>query len=112
MIESPPTTFEKSVQYLIDNIPECDKLYISKMKLKPDNLRKLDKGEHLLIELHHTLGKCIRNTFGLWSNANPPLVKELSKKMRETKNMEYHADDASSLIIKELWNRLKEIYSE
>ncbi len=53
-----------------------------------------------LITFHHSLGRSIRNNFGLWGN-NDKLKKEISDIIKSQ-----HPDDMSQYLIKETWNKL------
>jgi len=54
--------------------------------------------EDKLILLHHSFGRHIRNSFGLWTG-NVELMRDTG---------EAHPDDASMVIIKALWTKLRE----
>ena len=54
-----------------------------------------------LIGLHPTLGAYIRERFGLWSG-NKPLMQSCRIEFGE----EISEDEASAVIIRELWKRL------
>ena len=59
-----------------------------------------------LSTLHTTLGKYIRNEFDLWADN-----KDLMASCRfMAKRDKIHEDEASSIIIKELWNKLRETH--
>lgn len=81
-----PMTKEAAVAILIAELADEDKRYI--VSLPEDNLALL----------HHTLGRAIRNKFGLW-DGNDKLMKDIGL---------VHPDDASGVIIKELWKQLKQ----
>jgi len=57
-------------------------------------IKKCTKEE--LVSLHHSLGRFIRNTFGLWGS-NEKLLNDCKKS---------HPDDASMVIIEHLWKKL------
>jgi hypothetical protein len=61
----------------------------------------MDEGE--LINLHHSLGEYIRNEFGLWSG-NDDLMSSCCAIAKTDK---IHEDTASTIIIEELWERLR-----
>ncbi len=66
--------------------------------LSKEDLDKLKSmSEDDLIDLHFGLGNWIRNEFGLW-NENYELMQDCRAK---------NQDDASSVIIKALWDKLK-----
>ena len=77
-----PTTLEDAAKRVLDILEADD----SKMTFS-----KMTKGG--LIMLHPTLGRYIRNEFGLWLN-NEELLKSCGKD---------HPDDASLVIIKRAW---------
>ena len=58
-----------------------------------------DMEEKELVSLHHSLGRQIRNNFGLWDR-NKALVFDCGSD---------HADEASGMIIESLWAALREI---
>ena len=88
-----PATLDEAVNELISKLPLKDKTLIAKMS------------EDELIELHPTLGTYIRERFGLWSG-NTLLMQscrlESGKKISE--------DEASAIIVRELWKRLTGTY--
>jgi len=80
----------KTVAEAVNRLLECDlgvkdKAFISKLP-KDD-----------LITLHHTLGRWIRNNYGLWQD-NKALLADTS---------ETHPDDASMVIIEKCWEALR-----
>jgi hypothetical protein len=87
-------TVDDAVKLLLDNIP---------LKLKSD-MAKMDEGD--LIDLHFTFGAFIRNEFGLWKD-NKELMDDCSRIAMEK---DLQPDQASSVIIKELWKRLRETH--
>ena len=84
-----PPTLDEAVKELLSRLPLKDKTLIAKMS------------EEDLTGLHPTLGAYIRERFGLWSG-NHLLMQscrlESGKKISE--------DEASAIIIRELWKRL------
>ena len=77
---------------LLSELPLRDKTNIANMT------------EQDLVSLHPMLGKYIRNRFGLWSEN-----KDLLASCRFVSgNKELHEDDASAVIIKEVWKKLRE----
>jgi hypothetical protein len=86
-----PTTVDGAVKILMAEMPLKDKAKIAKTE------------EDSLSGLHMFLGGYIRRTFGLWCG-NSTLVESCAKAVGKEK---IHEDEASSIIIKELWNRLK-----
>jgi hypothetical protein len=81
--ENYPTTVQEAVDYLYTNLHPDD----------IDALRKAKRG--FLISLHHTLGRWIRNHFGLWQD-NQALLDDTGTD---------HPDDAAMMIIERLWIR-------
>ena len=81
---TPPGTVEEAVDLLLDVLASEHKLVIATMS------------EDKLIDLHFSLGMAIRNAFGL----HDPDSKLLASCGVA------HPDDASGVIIKELWNKL------
>ena len=69
-----------------------------------DEIRLAAAAEDDLPNFHFSLGHYIRNAFGLWSG-NDALLESC----RIIAGRQYlHVDDASSVIIKALWLRLKQ----
>ena len=79
------TTVEEVVVDIIDNMSEADKTEV---------LQTVEKD---LIHFHHGWGRDIRNRYKLWQNT------ELVKATGTT-----HIDDASGVIIKAVWDALRE----
>ncbi len=79
------TTLAEIVEDIIENMPEASKATV------------VETSENELWEFHHGWGIGIRNGYNLWRN--PTLLKELGAD---------DPDDASMLIIKAVWQRLKE----
>ncbi len=57
-----------------------------------------------LINLHHRLGRYIRNNFGMWSGKNEKLCIEIMKTKGE-KSIP-HPDDMSQFLIEKTWEKL------
>jgi len=90
-----PQTVEEAVDFLLAGLPLKEKVTIS----------RIEKGE--LSILQPTIGQYIRNEFGLWSG-NDPLMMSCHSAMKESGDQNpFHEDDASGIIISELWRRLK-----
>ncbi len=87
----PPKTVDEAVKRLISDMPLKDKTIIANM------------AEVELSLLHANLGKYIRNEFGLWSG-NKDLMASCCFFAKKEKVQE---DAASSIIIDELWKRLR-----
>jgi hypothetical protein len=78
-----PVTVAEAVDYLYNN-------------LHPDDIDALEKAKRLsLISLHFTLGRWIRNNFGLWQG-NQALIDDAGGG---------HPDDVTMIIIERLWLR-------
>ncbi len=82
-------------------------------ELSQENLDKI-KNSRNLNEFHHGLGMYIRNQYGLWGK-NPELLADCLKgieKPTDPSKLEYyhyqHPDEASSIIIHALWEKLNE----
>ena len=91
---TPPKTVEEAVDRLIRELSLKDKTTISNLA-----------GDEL-INLHITLGDYIRNEFGLWSG-NKDLMTSCCT-IAETDKI--HEETASTIIIEELWKRLRETH--
>lgn len=90
-ISSPPNTIDEAIERLISEMTLKDKSLMAKME------------EYELEDLHYNLGTYIRNNFGLWSG-NEKLMESLRKM---TDKNDITEDDASAIIINELWKKLK-----
>jgi len=89
-----PLTVEEAVESLISELPLKDKAAMAKM------------GEDDLAALNLTIGAYIRRRFGLWSGDG-----ELMASCRiALGNKNLHEDDASAVIIRELWKQLRETH--
>ena len=80
-----PTTVAEVVEDIIENMSEADKANVA------------NTPEDDLIMFHHGWGTGIRNHYNLWQNQ--ALVKATGKE---------HADDASMVIIKAVWQALRD----
>jgi hypothetical protein len=87
----PPITVDQAVVRLISELSFKDKTTIANM------------AEVELSVLHTTVGEYIRNEYGLWSG-NKDLMTSCCFFAKRDKVSE---DDASSIIIRELWKRLR-----
>jgi len=90
----PPRTVEQAVERLITELSLKDKTTIANM------------AEAELSTLHLNLGEYIRKVFGLWSG-NQDLIKSCC---RIAGSVNVHQDEASSIIIRELWQQLRETH--
>ena len=86
--EHHPKTLEEAVIVLDDMLNEETKLFLRAVKT-----------EAAIIELHHTLGRYLRNKWCLWSES------VLAKHMKEVHGIE-HPDDMSHAIILAYCNSL------
>ena len=89
-----PQTVDEGVDFLIEEIPLRDRAHIAGMK------------EHELLAIEFYLGLHIRNDFGLWSD-NQALLDSCRKLSGER---DLHPDDATVVIVKALWRRLRETH--
>lgn len=90
-----PRTVNEAVDRLASELPFKDRVRIANMKWQE------------LSMLQSTLGRYIRDKFGLWSGN-----EELMKSCRfAAKKLNLREDDASATIIRRLWIRLKEIHT-
>jgi hypothetical protein len=90
----PPKTVDEAVKRLISEMSLKDKTVIANM------------AEIELSVLHTTLGEYIRNEYGLWKD-NKDLLTSccfIAKRNKASEN------EASSIIIKELWKRLRKTH--
>jgi len=87
-----------------------DRLLLTLSTEEKEEIAAMPEGD--LIDMHFGLGTWIRGKFGLWGE-NHPLLKECQKvqlKGREDVTEDFimiHADDASWVILKALWGRLR-----
>jgi hypothetical protein len=88
----PPKTVQEAVDRLSNELSLKDKTVVANM------------AEIELSVLHTTLGEYIRNEFGIWSGNKHLITSCCFIAKRDT----IHEDEASSIIIRELWKRLKE----
>ncbi len=86
-----PRTIHEAVQQLISGLPLKDKAVIANMP------------EEELYSLHYNLGKYIRNNYELWGE-NSELMEFCRK---SSGNTPLDPNDASSIIIKALWEELR-----
>ena len=89
-----PKTVELAVERLSANMP---------LKVKAELAKQ---SEDDLVKLHFTYGAFLRNQFGLWSN-NIDLLDDCRK---VSGNTFIQPEEASLVIIKELWKRLKKTH--
>jgi hypothetical protein len=91
-LSKPPLTVDQAVERLISELS-------LKFKTTIANMAEVELGA-----LHETIGEYIRNEFGLWSGNKDLMISCFFF----AKSDKITADDASSIIIKELWKRLRE----
>jgi len=89
--EKQPQTVEEAVEMLHANMGLNDEILLATMR------------EENLIDVHFVLGYQIRQEFGLWTG-NDALL-ESCRILSGDKNL--HVDDASMLIVKALWEKVK-----
>lgn len=90
----PPITVNQAVERLISELSLKDKTTIGNM------------AEVELSVLHKTIGEYIRDEFGLWAG-NKDLLTSCCFLAKRDKISE---DDASSIVIRELWKKLQETH--
>jgi hypothetical protein len=90
--EKQPQSVEEAVDRLHANISLNDEILLA------------STNEENLMDLHFGLGHHIRNEFGLWSG-NDALL-ESCRILTGDRNL--HVDDASMVIIRALWEKVKE----
>jgi len=99
-----PKTVPEALTFIEKAIGKRDKNYI----------RKLKKND--LYELHMTLGMWIRNNLGMWGvKNNRELMVDIlrldsgspRKPIPENLVMNFHPDNASHVLIEELWKKLR-----
>ena len=86
-----PVTMEEAVGVVIAALPQAEAAQIAAMP------------ESDLLSLHFGLGMWIRNHLGLWQG-NDALMQALRERAPDV-----HPDDASMLIIEQVWRRLREM---
>jgi hypothetical protein len=91
---NPPKTVKEAVDRLIDELSLKDRTTIGNLT------------EEELSVLHINLGEYIRNEFGFWPG-NEDLMTSCCFIAKRDK---IHNDEVSSIIIKELWNSLRETH--
>jgi hypothetical protein len=91
---NPPRTVNDAVERLSSELALKDKVTIANM------------AEVELSTLHANLGEYIRNEFDLWHNNKDLLTSCCFLVKRD----DVHVDEASSIIIRELWKRLRETH--
>jgi hypothetical protein len=101
LASNPPRTVEEAV----------DRLLLMLSGPEKDEIASLPTGN--LIDLHFGLGTRIRDEFKLWRQENRVLLLDCQRiKFKDTANIPdglwaIHPDDASMVIIRALWARLR-----
>ena len=90
-----PKTVEEAVEKLFSELPLKDKTNIANMP------------EEDLVKLHPMLGTYIRSRFCLWSG-NKELISSCSF---VSGKKDIHEDDATGVIIRKVWERLRETHT-
>ncbi len=103
----PPGHEGREVTEAAKNLPQAvdeavDRLLVE-LSLR-DKTKLVNTDEEDLLELHFSLGMYVRNDFGLWDE-NTELM-ESCRSLSGEANL--HADDASFVIIRELWEKVRE----
>ena len=88
-----PNNLEQAIEYLDKELDERDKEYLFKEYI-------LDL-ERAALSVHHSLGRWIRNNWGLWNEEDNELKANLKKLGYE------HPDDMSNYIIEQYLEHLK-----
>ncbi|MGZ8182320.1 MAG: DUF6794 domain-containing protein [Methylobacter sp.] len=102
LIKSWPDNFQQNFQH-----PETVDEAVDRLMMILDGEQKIAIAvmqEEDLINLHFGLGMAIRNAFGLHEQGSKLLA---SRNNNESYNS-VHPDDASGVIIRQLWNKLNE----
>jgi hypothetical protein len=86
-----PQTVEQAVDRLLPDMSLNNEIRLATMKADD------------LTDLHLSLGNYIRNSFGLWTG-NEALLESCCM---VSGNQNLHVDDASMVIITELWKKIK-----
>lgn len=89
-VETIPTTMEEAMQVLDLYLSEEDKIWLA-------------TEENSAIKAHHTLGRWMRNHWGLWQEEPNEIMRLLRKRGLE------HPDDMSYAITEECVKHLKEL---
>ena len=79
------------------NLKEC---FEELDQMIPENDKKLIKAasKEIMINVHHSLGRNIRNEWGLWHGSK---LKDYFEEIGV-----WHADDMSSIILNSYWSRM------
>lgn len=85
-----PATHDEAVQLVLDS-------------LTPDDLAVMCVPDFAIVDVHHTIGRHLRNSWSLWERESV-LVQHY-----RTVHRLAHADDISSLILSEVWARVRAV---
>jgi len=86
-----PKSVDDAVDILLSDLSLNNEIHMTAMK------------EDDLTDLHFSLGHHIRSSFGLWTG-NDALMESCRL---VSGNRELHVDDASMVIVRELWKKVK-----
>lgn len=90
------------ISKLPQSVAEAVEVLHANMTLNEEfTLTAMDEGD--LVDLHFSLGHQIRHEFGLWTG-NEALMESCRS---ESGNPDLHIDDASMLIVRSLWKKVK-----
>jgi len=106
MIDKSYPEADKTEQIMPDTVDQAVDMLISEMKLR-EKTTIANMPEAELIYIHLTLGNYIRNKFGLYSG-NDALMQACREILGKNKIQE---DEASFIIIRELWRKLHSTHS-
>lgn len=91
-----PKTVEEAVTMTLSSLPENDKEIIRNTPQKD------------LAKFHHTLGRWIRNNYGLYSMKNRELLKSCGlDKVKDADEIALFFDHASMVILEGIWKKLQ-----
>ena len=96
MNETIPNNLEQAIEYLDKLLQEEDKEYLFK-----EYILQLEKAA---LSVHYSLGRWIRNNWGLWNEEDNELKANLKKLGYE------HPDDMSNYIIEQYLKHLKDTH--
>lgn len=106
MIDESYPEADKTEQIMPDTVDQAVDILISEMKLR-EKTAIANMPEAELIYIHLTLGNYIRNKFGLYSG-NDALMQACREILGKNKIQE---DEASFIIIRDLWQKLRSTHS-
>lgn len=85
-----PATHDEAVQLVLDS-------------LAPADVEVMCAPDFSIVDVHHTIGRYLRNSWSLWESASV-LVQHY-----RTVHRIGHADDISSMILSEVWARVRAV---